>query len=398
MNITPAMKQYYELKEKYKDAILFFRMGDFYEMFEDDAKIAHNILGISLTSRNKNSENPIALAGIPYHAKEKYLPILLEAGYKVAIAEQISDPKAKWIIEREVQRVVTPATAWLEGEEYNTKNHSNVLISIYKQRDIFGFSSIDINSQTWICSEFHDIHMLQNILYKMFPSEIVIEKSLSNLYELTEIFSKKYKTNIFYTQGVESAYSYLTKNFWTKNLESYGVENFSAAQNAAAMLHKYFVSHQMQDFRFLKDLKYESFSERMNLDESTIKSLDIVYNIATSSKTEGTLFGALNKTKTPMWKRLLHSELLHPLIKKDEIISRQDFIEYFTKNVVLLDKLREKLKYIWNIEMFLARLETGRINPWDLIHFKNHLIKIREIRELLKKHWDKKIYELISEI
>lgn len=110
MNVTPAMMQYYDLKKEYEDAILFFRMGDFYEMFETDAEIAHSILGIALTSRNKNAENPIALAGIPYHAKEKYLSQFIDAGYKVAIAEQVSDPKLKGIVKREVVRVVTPAT------------------------------------------------------------------------------------------------------------------------------------------------------------------------------------------------------------------------------------------------------------------------------------------------
>jgi len=113
-NITPAMKQYYEMKEAYKDCILFFRMGDFYEMFDEDAQIAHKVLGVALTTRNKNALNPTPLAGIPYHAKEKYLPLLIEAGYKVAIAEQVSDPKLKGIVKREVARVITPSTLHLE--------------------------------------------------------------------------------------------------------------------------------------------------------------------------------------------------------------------------------------------------------------------------------------------
>jgi DNA mismatch repair protein MutS len=127
------MIQYYELKEKYPDSILFFRMGDFYEMFDDDAHIAHKVLGINITTRNKNAAEPIPLAGIPYHAKDKYLPILVKAGYKVAIAEQVSDPKLKGIVKREVVRVVTPSTLNLEGESYSNDEATNYIVSICEE-------------------------------------------------------------------------------------------------------------------------------------------------------------------------------------------------------------------------------------------------------------------------
>jgi len=130
MKLTPAMQQYYDIKNQYKDAILFFRMGDFYEMFAEDANIAHRVLGIAVTSRNKNAAEPIPLAWIPYHAKEKYLPLLVWAGYKVAIAEQVSHPKLKWIVKREVVRVVTPATLDLEWDWYGKPESSSYLVSV----------------------------------------------------------------------------------------------------------------------------------------------------------------------------------------------------------------------------------------------------------------------------
>ena len=150
-SLTPAMQQYYDIKKDYQDSILFFRMGDFYEMFESDAQIAHKILGITLTSRNKNAKNPILLAGIPYHAKEKYLPLLIKAGYKVAIAEQVSDPKLKGIVKREVTRVVTPATLSLENEGYENIEQSSVVIALVQNGSEYGFSSMNLSNHVFEC-------------------------------------------------------------------------------------------------------------------------------------------------------------------------------------------------------------------------------------------------------
>lgn len=140
MSVTPAMQQYYDLKEEVWDAILFFRMWDFYEMFDEDANIAHKVLGINITSRNKNAQTPTPLAGIPYHAKDKYLPRLINAWYKVAVAEQVSDPKLKWIVKREIVRIVTPATLSLEEENYVSNDISNYIISICEKDWRYGIS------------------------------------------------------------------------------------------------------------------------------------------------------------------------------------------------------------------------------------------------------------------
>ena len=188
MNITPAMAQYYDIKNNYKDSILFFRMGDFYEMFEDDAKIAHKILGIALTTRNKNAENPILLAGIPYHAKEKYLPLLIKAWYKIAIAEQVSDPKLKWIVQREVVRVVTPSTLSLEWEWYETSEVSSIIVSLVEKDWRYGLSVIDLSEHSWKCSEFEDLTSCSWELYRLSPSEVVLQKDIENREEIHELF------------------------------------------------------------------------------------------------------------------------------------------------------------------------------------------------------------------
>ncbi len=395
MTLTPAMKQYYDLKEQYKDAILFFRMGDFYEMFEDDAKIAHKILWISLTSRNKNSQNPIALAGIPYHAKDKYLPKILEAGYKVAIAEQVSDPKAKGIVEREVQRIVTPATAGLEWEWYES-DVNPIIASISQEWKRFGLSIIDLWKLTWICSDFSDFESLSTQLYKISPAEIIMEHHLKDNTALLEIFTKKHQTNIFYYQNETEPKKYLLKMLWVKNLEASGIEDKTACQSAASLIYKYVSENQKTKISFLSGLKYESFTQYIHLDEATIRSLDLVYNISTKSQTLGTLFWVLNASKTPMGKRFLKEQILHPLKNKNDIEKRQKFIAAFKSDKILLDKVRKELKGIIDIDMFLSRLSLGRVSPRDIIHLKNTLIAIQNIHTLIERSKNPQLLQLIK--
>ena len=384
MNLTPAMAQYYEIKNQYLDAILFFRMGDFYEMFEDDAKIAHKILGITLTTRNKNAENPILLAGIPYHAKEKYLPKLVQAGYKIAIAEQISDPKLKWIVQREVVRVVTPGTLALEWESYENEELSQSIVSLIESEGRYGMSVINLSDHSWKCSEFESIESCTSELYKLAPSEVVLQKNLSNRQEIHELLSKKYRLNIYYYQFREDSYTFLTRRFWVKNLEWYGIENKSLAQQASSQILSYIINNQQSNLDFIQNLSYESYWEFMNLDEATIRSLDIIYNIATQSHKEWTLFGTLDQTRTPMWKRQLRSELLHPLQDIKEIQKRQKFIAAFRSDSMLLDKIRKELSYISDIDAVLSRLSLERASPRDLLSLKKSLQAIKSVYTLIE--------------
>ncbi|USN58824.1 MAG: hypothetical protein H6767_01725 [Candidatus Peribacteria bacterium] len=192
------MQQYYDMKAEYQDAVLFFRMGDFYEMFDDDAHIAHKVLGIAITTRNKNAEKPTPLAGIPYHAKEKYLPQFIAAGYKVAIAEQVSDPKLKGIVKREVVRVVTPATLSLEGEGYDTSLDSNYIIYITESAGSYGISLLDIKTNDWKVGELANFEALKTEMYKFAPKEVVLSKHLFSHEQISDILAKKYALNIYY--------------------------------------------------------------------------------------------------------------------------------------------------------------------------------------------------------
>ncbi|QFR39225.1 hypothetical protein A9Q91_03240 [Candidatus Gracilibacteria bacterium 28_42_T64] len=385
MTITPAMQQYYDLKEECPDAILFFRMGDFYEMFDDDAHIAHKVLGISVTTRNKNAEIPTPLAGIPYHAKQKYLPILVNAGYKVAIAEQVSDPKLKGIVKREIIRVVTPATLDLEGEEFAGTNSSNIILTIVENKEIFALSYLDIDSHIWKTGEFHDFEGLKNEIYKISPKEVILEKRLFSHDAIKNILEKKYSLNIFYHQTPSKPKEKLLKHFGVKSLEGYGIDSLILGISAAALLLDYLEMNQKSSLTFLNSIGALNYGEYMNIDESTMRNLDLLYNVSTKSGTQGTLFGVLNKTKSSGGTRILKENIIKPLQSIEEIEKRQEFIQEFYNNKILLDTVRIKLGFVSDIDSILNRLALNRANPRDLLNLKKSLLSIQEVYEEINK-------------
>ncbi len=396
MNVTPAMAQYYEIKEQHKDCILFFRMWDFYEMFDNDAHIAHKILWIAVTTRNKNADIPTPLAWIPFHAKEKYLPLLINAWYKVAFAEQVSDPKLKWIVKREVVRVVTPSTLSLEWENYEWNESSNYIISLVEKDGLFWISLLDLSTNKWTTWEFNNFENLKSELYKISPKEVVIEKKLFNNEEIKEVLEKKYSLNIYYFEPKEKFTKKLQNHFWVKTLEWYWIQEKLLSQASSSMLLEYLEGNQKSKLSFLNSISYISFDSYMNLDESTIRNLDLIYNFSTKSSTLWTLFWVLNKTKTAMWWWFLREQILKPLNNIDEINKRLDFIEEFTKNKILLDKVRGKLEYVSNINSILNRLALNRSNPRDLINLKKSLQSILEVFELINLEWSKKLKKIIQ--
>ncbi len=394
-NVTPAMIQYYEMKEQYKDCILFFRMWDFYEMFDEDAHIAHKILWIAITSRNKNSSKPTPLAWIPFHAKEKYLPLLIKSWYKVAFAEQVSDPKLKWIVKREVIRVVTPSTLSLEWDIYDLDNWNNYIISIVEENWIYWISQLDLWNNKWSTWEFNNFNNLKTELYKLSPKEVVLEKKLFWNNELKEVLEKKFSLNIYYFEQKEEIKLKLLNHFHVKNLEWYWIENKLLAQKSSGMLLEYLETNQKTKLNFLKSISYISYDSYMNLDESTINNLDLIYNFSTKSSTIWTLFWVLNQTKTSMGSSFLREQIIKPLNNIDEIQKRLNFIEEFTKNKILLDKIRYKLEYVSNINTILNRLALNRANPRDLLNLKKSLQSIIEIYEIIENEWSDKLKQII---
>jgi len=395
MTYTPAMQQYYDMKKEYRDSILFFRMGDFYEMFDEDAHIAHRVLGINITTRNKNASNPTPLAGIPYHAKEKYLPILVNAWYKVAIVEQVSDPQLKWIVRREVVRVVTPSTLNLEWENYDSINASNFIISIVEKDWKYGLSSIELWENKWLSWEFNDFDSLKWEIYKIWPKEVILEKKLSNNDEIKEILSKRYALNMYYFDDTTNSRENLLDHFGVKNLNWFWLENKNIAILASSLLLEYLKSNQKSDLSFLNSIGFLSNWKNLLLDESTIRNLDLIYNFQTKSSTIWTLFWTLNNTKTSAWARLLRNEILKPLINKEEIEKRQDFIEEFVKNKILLDEVQNELKLVSDIDTILNRLALNRAMPRDLLNLKKSLISIVNVMDIIKNKWSDKLKEIL---
>lgn len=392
--ITPAMQQYYELKEQNSDAILFFRMWDFYEMFDDDALIANKVLWVAVTSRNKNAEKPTPLAWIPYHAKEKYLPLLIEAWYKVAIAEQVSDPNLKWIVKREIVRVVTPATIWLEWEWYESKN-SNI-IWITESKGKFWLSILNLSENKWQATEFPNFEELKQELYKMFPKEVILEKKLFWNEEIKETLEKKFSLNIYFFEIKKDCYKNLINHFKTKNLEWFGLEKLKEAQRASNLILEYIENNQKTNFDFLKSMSLLDTSKYLKIDEATIKNLDLVYNFATKSVKLATLFWVLDKTKTSSGSNMMYDSILKPLNDIKEIKQRQEFIEEFLKEKILLDKIRQELWTISNINNILNRIALNRTSPRDLLNLKKSLISMLKIFEHIKNSWNTKLIKIIK--
>lgn len=395
--LTPAMSQYYDIKKEYDDSIIFFRMWDFYEMFGEDAEIAHKVLWINITSRNKNALNPEKLAWIPYHAKDKYLPILVNAWYKVAIVEQVSDPKLKWIVKREVQRVVTPATLNLEWDNFdNFDNNTVISITYLEKTKKYWFSILDLLSNKWQIAEFDNFSSLEKELFKLNPKEVILDKKLFWFDDLKQTLQKKYSLNIYYFENSWDSEVLLKNHFWVKSLAWFWIDKLNLWIEAWALLLNYLTLNQKNSLSILKSIWVYNDLNYLKLDNQTIKNLDLVYNFLTWSEVIWTLFWVLNNTKTSMGKRLLKSSILNPLYDIKEIQKRQDFVEIFFKDKILLSKVREKLSYVSDVEIILNRLSLDRASPRDLLNLKQSLISILEVIDLIKNYDNIKLKEILK--
>ena len=394
--VTPAMQQYREIKNLHSDCVIFFRMWDFYEMFWEDAHIAHKVLWINVTSRNKNADTPEALAWFPYHAKDKYLPILIQAWYKVAIVEQVSDPKLKWIVKREVVRIVTPSTLSLEWDNFDNLADNSVILSIVNLENKFALSVLDISTNKWQTKEFINFDSLSKELYKLNPKEVILEKKLFSNEKIKEILQKKYSLNIYYYEFNWDSKSKLLNHFKTKSLVWFWIENKDVSIYSCALLLDYLEENQKQNLQNFDTISYIWDEEFLELDDATLKNLDIIFNFSTQSQELWTLFWVLNNTKTSMGKRLLKQTLIKPLYNVEQIEKRQKFIEEFLKDKILLDEVRQKLSYISDIDAILNRLALQRITPRDLLNLKRSLVSLVEIIELLNQRWSDVLKQIIN--
>ncbi|MBS3781194.1 MAG: DNA mismatch repair protein MutS [Candidatus Thermoplasmatota archaeon] len=399
------MEQYYEIKNEYPDSIVFFRMGDFYEMFDDDAELVSDELDITLTSRDKDGDDPTPMAGVPYHSVESYLQSLINKGYTVAIAEQTQDPdEASGIVDREVVRVVTPGTVVDDGMIESSEN--NFLICIYGKRepsksdDGYGISAVDVSTGDFFVTEVDEKGDLLSEILRYEPTECLLPNSLYNdeefLKELkheNEMMVHTHREDAFHT-----AKSQILDHFNANSLEPFGLKGKNKAVKAAGATLDYLKDTQKRTMNYIKRLRFYSPDKYMTLDATTLKNLEIFRSLRDRSK-EGTLLSVLDETVTAMGSRKLRNWLQQPLLDLDSIKSRLDAVEILTDSIFLRDDLREKMDGLYDLERLISRVVYGNADARDLLAIQDALSRIPSIRKMLiEKEFEDKEQNKLGEI
>lgn len=379
--LTPAMKQYIDVKKQYSDCIVLFRMGDFYETFYDDAKTASRVLDITLTSRGKGNKKA-PLAGIPYHSINTYLKKLLSKGYKAVIVEQVEDPrKVKGrIVKRDVVRVITPGTV-LEDDVLE-ENNNNYIISFFEQDNTFGVAICDISTGEFLCSKVSTKEDFLSLLKRYPPKECIVPESFAVNKEMIEKFENE-KIFLSYIDNYKFSYDTslekLKSHLEVGTLKGYGIEDRATIKAAGALL-DYLERTQKSQLQNIKRIQRLDFSRFINLDETTIRNLEITENLYDNSR-KYTLLDVLDHTNTAMGSRLFRKMLLNPLRDKKEINERLDGVEELSKNKLRSDEISEILKECSDIERISSRLSYNSANPRDLVALRTTLSKIPLLKE-----------------
>ncbi|MEK7395927.1 MAG: DNA mismatch repair protein MutS, partial [Candidatus Poribacteria bacterium] len=381
--LTPLMRQYQSAKRQHPDAIMFFRMGDFYETFYEDAKIASRVLGIALTSRDKDSGEPIPLAGFPHHAIDTYLAKFVKAGYKIAICEQMEDPrKAKGIVKREVIRVVTPGT--ITEPNILDQKANNYLASISKTGDKYGFAHVDLSTGEFSVTELDTPNKLLAEVERIHPAECIIseqfEKETDILKAINATISPAINKAPVWVFSYDSARTELLDHFHTITLDGFGCENMPSAVSSAGALIYYLNDTQKQEVQHIRSLSTYSLDEYMILDADTQRNLELMRSLRDGS-IKGTLLEILDEALTPMGGRKMRNCILRPLIDSGQIRSRLDAVAEFHSKIVFLDEFRELLKNMNDIERLIARIGLGTANAREMLALKNSLNIIPLIKE-----------------
>jgi len=377
---TPLMAQYNSIKAKYPDAVLLFRVGDFYETFGQDAVRTSQILGIVLTKRN-NGGSHTELAGFPHHSLNSYLPKLVRAGLRVAICDQLEDPKmTKGIVKRGVTELVTPGVTF--NEQILTTKENNFLLSIHREKEKYGMALVDISTGEFLVSEGNS-DKLMHIIHTFSPSEIIYQRK-------TELPNKIKDKNTFaledWAYQYPFAYEKLTNHFKTKSLKGYGIEEFPLAITAAGAIFAYLVedTHHalIQHITKIQNIPQDDY---LMMDGFTLRNLEIIH----SNHSEGkSLLDIIDRTTTPMGGRLLRRRMILPLKSVNEINRRLSLIEFFNKEENLKYNIHDLLKSISDLDRLLGKLAAERISPKELGNFRNSLISIKKIKELLLPYPD----------
>ena len=392
---TPLMRQYKSIKQHYKDMILLYRMGDFYETFYDDAKLVAKELNIVLTAREKNKGKQIPLAGVPYHAVDTYVARLIKKGYKVAICEQVEDPKlAKGIVKREVTRVITPGTV-IEENILKTGDNNYLMGLVYDlEQHRYGLAWVDVSTGEFYATQGENTKKnpkLATDITRINPAECVIPEYIkTNPVKFDEVFSLSEKLNITLSPFRNDAFDHeqacekLMEQFKIITLEGIGCNDKPLAATAAGAVIMYLEETQKAKLSYINQLSIQSTSEYLVLDATTLRNLELIRNIRDRGK-RGTLLEILDKTVTAMGSRMLRKNIQQPLLDPQMINSRLDTIEEFTNNLFLRQDLREQLTNIYDLERLISRIAFGTANGRDLLALKLSLLIIPKIKHIIRQ-------------
>lgn len=385
MALSPMMEKYLETKKEYPDCLLFYRLGDFYELFYEDAELVSKEIGLTLTGKDCGLPERAPMCGVPFHAVDQYLNKLVGNGHKVAIAEQMEDPKlAKGLVKREVIRVVTPGTI-LDGNALDeTKGHYILCVSYIN--GVFGLSAADVTTGDFYMTEVHTPDAFYDEVYRFQPSEIVYNEpfiiSGANLETLRERVQFSSSVLDGFRFHEDDAKRLLLRHFHVSSLESLGADVYYAGTIAAGALLSYLLDTQKNDLNHLDHLEVYSRSGFMLLDRNTRRNLELTETLREKQK-RGTLLWVLDKTKTAMGARTLRKMIEQPLLEKSRILLRQGAVSELKEQPILREELREYLNPVYDLERLFGRISYGTANPRDLLAFSNSIAMIPHVKQLL---------------
>lgn len=375
------IKQYLSIKAKYPDTILFYRMGDFYEMFFDDAKFASKILEITLTSRNKKDEFPVPMCGVPFRAAQTYISRLIKNGCKVAICDQVEDPRtAKGIVKREVVRVITPGM--IVDNEFLDEKSNNYVLSLSKNSDSTGISYLDLSTGAFRLSESEDLLSIIDEIRRVSPSEIVLPESSKNDQFFSSIMkSLPEKSITFLSDNVfeyKKGYKKLIDQFKTISLKGFGCEDLKAGIRAAGALIFYVQETQKQKIEHIRSVETYSLNNYLIIDNLTCRNLELTSDIISKTR-KGSLLGIVDRTVTSMGARQLKTWIRYPLVDEIKINLRLDAVEDVKNNIRIRRNIREILKSIYDLERLGSKVSMGYSNARDLYAIKRSINSIPDI-------------------
>ncbi len=397
---TPMMQQYLEIKKEYSGYILFYRLGDFYEMFFEDAIQVSKELELTLTGKNCGVGERAPMCGVPYHSVEGYLNKLVKRGYKIAVCEQVEDPKAaKGIVKREVIRIVTPGTNTDTQALEETRN--NYIMCIVYLADKYGVSIADVSTGDYYVTEVDTERKLLDEMNKYNPAELICNEAffMSGI-DLDDI---KNRLNVCVSAleswyfGEDTAVTALKEHFKIQNLAGIGLEDFACGSIAAGALLKYLYETQKNSLSHMSAIHPYVTGKFMVLDSSTRRNLELTETLREKSK-RGSLLWVLDKTKTAMGARMMRSFLDQPLIEKAEISRRLDAVEELKEHMITREELREYLNAVYDLERLITRIACQTANPKDLLALKNSIQMLPPVKSLLSEFSCEMLLEIAEEI